>query len=68
MLNKPQKPQLNIPVVSGSFYWARPYYNEDFEPAKAKDRYQNGVLYFYFTNGSVMEVECAWEVKALNYR
>jgi hypothetical protein len=68
MSNKPEKPQLNIAVVSGSFYWVRPYYGEEFEPAKAKDRYQNGVLYFCFTNGSVMEVERAWEVEPLNYR
>jgi len=66
--NKPQKPQFNIAVVSGSFYWVKPYYNEEFEPAKAKDQYQNGTLYFCFTNGSIMEVDRAWEVEPLNYR
>jgi len=65
--NKPQKPQLNTTIVNGSFYWVKPFYNDEFEPAKVKDRHQNGVLYFYFTNGSVMEIDRAWEVEPLNY-
>ena len=67
-LNTPQKPQLNITVVSGNFYWVKPYYKDEFEPAKAKDKYQNGTLYFCFTNGSIMEVDRVWEVELLNYR
>lgn len=66
MSNKSQKPKLNIAIVSGSFYWVRPFKGDDFEPAKCKDRYGNGNLYFCFTNGSVMEVERAWEVESLN--
>lgn len=68
MSNKPQKPQLNIPVVSGSFYWVRPYHGEEFEPAKCRELYGSGKLYFFFTNGSRMEVEHALEVELLNYR
>lgn len=68
MSNKPEKPQLNIPVVSGRFYWVRPFFGKDFEPAKAKYRYGSEELYFGFTDGSVMEVKRAWEVEPLNYR
>jgi hypothetical protein len=68
MSNKPQKPQLNIAVVSGSFYWVRPFHEDEFEPAKCRDRNGDGKLWFCFTNGSVMEVERAWEVEPLNYR
>lgn len=68
MSKKPEKPQLNIAVVSGSFYWVRPFHKDEFEPAKCKDRYGDGKLWFCFTNGSVMEVERAWEVEPLNYR
>jgi hypothetical protein len=65
MNNKPEKPQLNIPVVDGSFYWVRPFLGRDFEPAKAKYRYGGDELYFGFTDGSVMEVKRAWEVEPL---
>ena len=68
MSNKPQKPQLNIAVVSGSFYWVRPFHKDEFEPAKCRDRNGDGKLWFCFTNGSVMEVERAWEVEPLNKR
>jgi hypothetical protein len=68
MSNKPQKPKLNIAVVSGNFYWVRPFHKEDFEPAKCKELYGTDKLYFFFTNGSRMEVERAWEVEPLNYR
>lgn len=27
---------LTIPVVSGSFYWVKPYKDEDYEPTKYK--------------------------------
>lgn len=37
MSNKSQKPKLNIAIVSGSFYWVRPFKGDDFEPAKCKD-------------------------------
>lgn len=67
-LDRPQKPQLNITLVSGSFYWVRPYHRDDFEPAKCKERYGHKGLWFCFTDGSVMEVERAWEVEPLNYK
>ena len=67
MKDKPQKPKLNTTVVGGSFYWVTPFQGDEFEPAKARDRYENGELYFCFTNGSVLEVERAWEVEPLNF-
>lgn len=48
---------LTMPVASGSFYWVKPYKGEDYEPAKCRDYYQNGRLYFCFTNGSIMDVD-----------
>lgn len=68
MSNKPQRPKLNIPVVSGSFYWVRPFHNDEFEPAKCKIQDGTDKLYFFFTDGSRMEVERAWQVEPLNYR
>ena len=65
MSNKPEKPQLNIAVVSGSFYWVRPFHKDEFEPAKCRDRYGKGNLYFCFTNGSIMEVERAYDYRDL---
>lgn len=65
--NKPQKPLLkNIPLVSGNFYWVRPFSKDEFEPAKCREPYGSEKLYFFFTNGSMMEVERAWEVEPLN--
>lgn len=54
-------------VVSGSFYWVRPFQKDEFEPAKCKELYGTDKLYFFFINGSRMEVERAWEVEPLNY-
>lgn len=68
MSNKQQKPQLKMPVVTGSFYWVRRYQGYDFEPAKCKERYGYKGLWFCFTNGSVMEVHSVWEFETLNYR
>lgn len=46
------------PPLHGKFYWVRPYSKTDpFEPAQCRDRFGNGVLYFCFTNGSVMQVD-----------
>ena len=68
MSNKPQKKQITQTVINGEFYWVRPFSKDEFEPAKCKDRLGDGKLWFCFTNGSVMEVERAWEVEPLNYR
>jgi hypothetical protein len=57
-----------VDFVSGSFYWVRPFHKDEFEPAKCKELYGTDKLYFFFTNGSRMEVERAWEVEPLNYR
>lgn len=67
MLNKPQKPQLNIIVVNGSFYWVKPFHNSEFEPAKAKLDYRDEMC-FAFTDGSIMSIDVVWEVEPLNYR
>ena len=67
MSNKPQKPQLNIAVVSGSFYWVKPFYNSEFEPAKARLDYRNEIC-FAFTDGSTMSIDAVWAVEPLNYR
>jgi hypothetical protein len=67
MSNKPQKPQLNIPVVSGSFYWIKPFHNSEFEPAKARLDYRDEIC-FAFTDGSTMSIDAVWEVEPLNYR
>ena len=64
---KPEKPKLNIPIVNGNFYWVRPFFGKDFEPAKAICRYESKELYFGFTDGSIMSVQQAWEVEPLNH-
>lgn len=64
---KPTKPQLNVEIKSGKFYWVRPYYQDNFEPAKCRTYSELDKLYFYFTNGSRMEVERVWEVAILEY-
>lgn len=66
MKNKPEKPQLSIPLINGNFYLVRPFHNDEFEPAKCKSYNGTDKLYFFFTNGSRMEVERAWEVEPLN--
>ena len=66
MIGKPKKPELNIPLVAGNYYWVRTDYNKEFEPAKCDFRHGD-YLYFYFTNGSVMEVERVWEVEPLKH-
>lgn len=66
MNNITQKPKLNISIMKDNFYWVRPFEKDEFEVARCKDRYRNGKLWFCFTNGSVMEVERAWEVEPLN--
>lgn len=65
--NNPQKPQLNIAVVSGSFYWVKPFYNSEFEPAKARLDYRDEIC-FAFTDGSTMSIDAVWEVEPLNCR
>lgn len=67
MSNKPQKPQLNIDVVSGSFYWVKPFYHSEFEPAKARLDYRNEIC-FAFTDGSTMSIDVVWAVEPLNCR
>ncbi len=39
--------------------------DKEFEPAKCRDRYGKGNLYFCFTNGSIMEVERAYDYRDL---
>lgn len=65
---KNEKEQCTIPVVSGSYYWVKCFKDSEYEPAKAKDRYGNGVMYFCFTNGSVKECKYVVDYKELNYR
>lgn len=51
-----------IDLVENSFYWVKPFHADEFEPAKCRDRYRDGRLWFTFTNGSVMECKDAHEV------
>lgn len=60
------KQGLTIPV-SGSYYWVKCFKDSDYEPAKAKDRYGNGVMYFCFTDGGVKECNSVVDYKELNY-
>lgn len=59
---------LTIPVIDGSYYWVKPFKDKEYEPAKAKNRYRNGKMYFCFTNGSVKECKYVVDYKELNYR
>jgi len=59
---------LTIPVVSGSYYWVKTYKDRDYEPAKCRDYYGNGKMYFCFTSGGIMEVSRVQDYKELNYR
>jgi len=68
MNNKPQKPVSTAELVEEKFYWVQPYHGELFEPAKCKDFYGNGNMYFHFTNGGIMEVKSVWEYKELEYK
>lgn len=65
MSSKPQKPELKTEIVANKYYWVRPYHKDEFEPAKCKELYGTNKLYFFFTNGSRMEIERAWEVEPL---
>lgn len=67
MQNKPEKPTSTAPLIEDKFYWVKPYHGEDFEPAKCKDFYGNGSMYFRFTNGGIMEAKSVWEYKDLAY-
>lgn len=66
MSTKPEKPQSSIPIVNGNYYWVRPFSKDEFEPAKCKVLYGTDKLYFFFTNGFIMEVGRVWEVEPLN--
>jgi len=44
------------PPTHGKFYWVKAFKAEPFEPAACRNRYGDGVLYFCFTNGGVMQV------------
>lgn len=55
----------NIDIKSNRYYWVKAYSNDNFEPAKCKYLHGTDLLYFYFTNGSRMEVKRAFEVKNL---
>ena len=61
------KELLNMPVVSGSYYWVKCFKDSEYEPAKAKQRYGEGEMCFYFTNGSVKECRYVADYKELNY-
>ena len=53
-------------VVEGNYYWVKSYKTDkEFEPAMSRDRYGKGNLYFCFTNGSIMEVERAYDYRDL---
>ena len=62
------KEALHIAVVSGSYYWVKCFKDSEYEPAKGKDRYGNGKMYFCFTNGSIKECKYVVDYKELNYR
>lgn len=67
-MSKEVKPKLNVTITEGDYYWVKPFSKSEFEPAKCKDRYRNGLLWFCFTDGSVMEIKSAWAVEPLkNY-
>ena len=55
-------------AIEGNYYWVRKSLDKEFEPAKCKDYYHNGNLYFCFTNGSIMKVVRAFEFELLKYR
>jgi hypothetical protein len=68
MKNPNQNP--NIPIIENNFYWVKPFEKDYFEPAKCRNRSSikdQSKLFFCFTNGSVIEVERAWEFKPLQY-
>lgn len=67
MQSKPQKPVSTAEIVKENYYWVKCYQEDAFEPAKCRDVYGNGNLYFHFTNGSIMEVNRVWEYQELKY-
>lgn len=52
-------------LEAGQFYMVRCEEKDDFEPAKAKERYENGKMYFHFTDGSVQRCDYVIEYKPL---
>ncbi len=60
--------QCNTTIVCGNYYWVKCFKDSEYEPAKAKDRYGDGVLLFCFTNGSVKECKYVVDYEELNYR
>ena len=53
-------------VVEGNYYWVKSFKTDkEFEPAMCRDRHGKGNLYFCFTNGSIMEVERAYDYRDL---
>lgn len=54
-------------VVEGKYYWVQCFKESEFEPAKARDRYDNGEMYFCFTNGSVKECKYVEDYKELYF-
>ena len=67
-LNLEETANSDLGVVSGSYYWVKCFKDSEYEPAKVKDRYGKGVMYFCFTNGSVKECDSVVNYKELNYR
>jgi hypothetical protein len=55
----------SIPVVNDNYYWVKCFKDSEYEPAKAKDRYGNGEMYFCFTDGSVKECKHVVDYKEL---
>jgi hypothetical protein len=64
-MNQLEKPQRTLSVETGKFYWVKPYKKDRYEPAKAKDRHRNGVIYMCFTDGSSMLESAVWDIKQL---
>ena len=53
-------------VVEGNYYWVKSYKTDnEFEPAKCRDRHGKGNLCFCFTNGSYTEVKSAYDYRDL---
>lgn len=56
--------------IEGQFYWVKCFRDDKYEPAKAVDRYNKGVIYFCFTNGSIKEAKHVfdWDKTPLTYK
>lgn len=67
LIGNPQAGNSPLGVVSGSYYWVKCFKDSEYEPAKAKDRYGKGVMYFCFTDGGVKECNSVVDYKELNY-